>query len=111
MLFTSKNEDGVPAWELVLAGEKTVTRRLKPMAVGKEFAVQPGRGRKSVCRARVVSCVPHRQWVADKGFCFDARIAGEAELEGFRTYAGLLAWFKEHKIYVSKTFRIEFEKL
>jgi hypothetical protein len=57
----------------VMAGEKSVTRRLcsdNPQSPwwreqciyveGKEFAVQPGRGKPSIGRARVVSCERQR---------------------------------------------------
>lgn len=39
-------------YERVLSGEKTQTRRLRPprVAVGRSYAVQPGRGKKSVGR-------------------------------------------------------------
>ena len=56
MIFCAKNEDGIPTWKLVLAGEKIVTRRMKPMQIGKTFAVCPGRGKKAVCRAEVTDC-------------------------------------------------------
>ena len=46
MIFCSKNEDGIPAWQLVLNGQKDVTRRTKPLPIGRIFAVQPGRGKK-----------------------------------------------------------------
>jgi len=45
MIFIAKNEDDIPTWKLALEGKKRVTRRMTPLAVGKEFAIQPGRGK------------------------------------------------------------------
>jgi len=49
MIFSSKNEAGEPAYELIARGVKTVTRRLKPKRVGSIMAVQPARATKAVC--------------------------------------------------------------
>jgi hypothetical protein len=64
MIFVSKDEFGVPAWKKILDGSKTATRRLKPLMVGTDFAVQPGRGVKAVCRAAVTTCVTPPDWLA-----------------------------------------------
>ena len=57
MIFAAKNEKGEPTWRLAKERRKRVTSRVKPLEVGKTFAIQPGRGKKAVCRARVVSCI------------------------------------------------------
>ena len=114
MIFASVNEDGVPAWKQVLSRVKTVTRRLKPLAVGKEFAVQPGRGKKSVCRAVVVSCLRHDTWRKQMLYRANTRVwsdilLDEARLEGFVSYNGLLDWLESKNVDADKTYRIEFE--
>ena len=143
MIFGSKDEQGVPAYELVASGEKTVTRRLKPKKVGSIIAVQPARATKSVCkcghlhedhhyendyscpikyyeplRVRVTSCEKHLAWLTrmEKDSLdneFDEFDEGdlEARHEGFNSWAGLLAWFKEHNIDINATYRIQFEKV
>ncbi len=56
MIFISKNETGIPAWQLVMDGKKTVTRRLKPQPIGSIRAVQPGRGKKAIGYIKITSC-------------------------------------------------------
>lgn len=111
LIFASKNEKGESAWRLVLEGRKVVTRRLKPLAVGREFAVQPGRGKKSVCRARVVSCVQHDAWLRWNMECLylPFSLEDEAALEGFLSWRGLLSWLAAKGIAVEDTYRIKFE--
>ena len=109
MIFASVNEQNQPAWKLVLERRKTVTRRLKPLPVGSVFAVQPGRGMKAVCRARVKSCVRHSEWRHKYQGSMLEKF--EARHEGFSSWAGLVAWFEAHKIDINKTQRIEFEKV
>lgn len=104
MIFASVNEGGVPAWKLVLQGKKTVTRRLKPLEVGKVFAIQPGRGKKAVAWARVVSCISQEKWLWDY-----PKFEDDAVKEGFKTWYGVRKWFKQHELDVEKTYRIEFE--
>lgn len=114
-IFCSKNEAGIPAWQLVLEGKKKVTRRLKPMKVGKEFAVQPNRGKKAVCRARVsMDCISHSDWYEFweahlDSPAFKQKLEEEAHLEGFESWDGLLAWFEKKGIDINQTYRIEFE--
>jgi hypothetical protein len=118
MIFVSKDENGVPAWKKILDGSKTVTRRLKPLTVGTDFAVQPGRGVKAVCRATVTSCVLHTKWYSrevapleiDIRACEKAMLS-EAKKEGFETEGGWLSWYPAHDIDFNKTFRIEFRKV
>ncbi|MFA6329932.1 MAG: hypothetical protein WCX64_04605 [Candidatus Micrarchaeia archaeon] len=140
MIFVSLDEFGVPAWKKILDGSKTATRRLKPLMVGTDFAVQPGRGVKAVCRAVVTTCVTHGEWYAMEiapltskrerfaysvtGFVsdhFPVRYEGtaaketamlsEAKEEGFETVEGWLAWYPAHGIDINRTYRIGFEKI
>lgn len=112
MIFFAKNEKGVPTWELVLTKEKTVTSRVNPMAVNKMFAVQPGRGKKSVCRAKVVSCIKRLDHynMALRQTDFDSFLwkQKEAELEGFESWDGLMRYFHEHKVNFMDLYRVEF---
>lgn len=115
MIFCAKNEDGVPTWKLVLEGKKTVTRRLKPMSTGKEFAIQPGRGKKAVAKGKVIDCKNHIDWclelanksIEDGENYLDTQ--KEAEREGFNSWIGLFIWLREHRINIDDTYRIEFE--
>ena len=114
MIFIAKNEDGIPSWQLVLNGMKTVTRRLSPMPVGKVFAVQPGRGKKAVCYAKVVSCMDCDDWysqeIADKGN--EHLLDQEAFKEGFKTWEGLYSWLVgKYGEDLPMFYRIEFEKI
>ena len=109
MIFASQNERGELAADLVMARRKTVTRRSKPVAVGKVLAVQPGRGKKGIGHIRVVSCMTHLVWVAPVNNGRTDMFAKEAKKEGFITWGGLLLWFHIHKIKIEDTFRIEFE--
>jgi hypothetical protein len=122
VIFCAKNEDGVPTWKLVLEGKKTITRRLKPMSIGKEFAIQPGRGKKAVARGKVIDCWNSKvhedyffiglEYITQKKKVEADRLAYcdvEAALEGFKTWQGLRNWFFKHKININDTYRIEFK--
>lgn len=114
MIFCSRNEDGEPAWKLIIDGRKTVTGRLKPIAVGKILAVQPNRAKKAVCKIKVISCIPETDWIFSmKGLNLlsELTLLNEANLEGFDTWDGLIAWFSNHKplIRLDDTYRIVFE--
>jgi len=120
MIFCAKNEEGIPTWQLVLKGKKTVTRRLKPMPIGKEFAIQPGRGKKAVARGKVISCWESKifrdiayevlglrnKYSPEISEKFHQR---EAVKEGFESIEGLLSWFFDKGININDTYRIEFE--
>ena len=109
MIFIAKNEKGTPTWKLALQGKKKVTRRMKPLPVGKEFAVQPGRGKFAVCRGRVVSCVNSLDhWHGHKGDICSYK-ESEAHLEGFISWDGLMQFFGKNKIQFVDTYRIEYE--
>ncbi|HUS99626.1 MAG TPA: hypothetical protein VMY59_04820 [Candidatus Thermoplasmatota archaeon] len=135
MIFISKNEKGEPAWRLIQEGRKRVTRRLKPVTVGKILAVQPGRGKKAVGYIRVLSCINSFGHFNESIFilnpimhrCFNMFIhcscptsefssaildrwkQSEATEEGFESWDGLMQWLMNHKIQIHRTFRIEFE--
>jgi len=125
MIFCSRNEDGIEKWRMVVEDIRIdpkvpicVTRRLKPIPVGKDVALQPGRGKKAIGRIRVKSCQSHARWsnvVTPKPPLpmteFERLLDEEAHREGFRSWDGLLKWFKDHKISILDTFRIEFELL
>lgn len=113
MIFCSKNEKGELAWRLVLDGRKTVTRRLKPLVVGKVVAVQPGRGKKAAGYIRVISCVKHKDWyerMVENAELGAAAIVcrDEACKEGFGSWMSLCSWLIGKNIDIFKTFRIEF---
>ena len=117
MIFSSKNEDGVPKWKQVLDGTATVTRRLKPVKVGRVYAVQPNRCKKAVCYIRIKSCVKHSEWFENicntVGFSSIKKqfnvLQKESKLEGFGDWSFLLDFFENKKIEISDTYRIEFE--
>jgi len=119
MIFCSINERGEDAWYLVINGRKTVTRRLKPVEVGKVFAVQPNRGRKAVGYIKVRSCMLHQTWLRayvpggnywTEGDALAKKIMDdEAKREGFLGYQGFRAWLYSHGIDILKTYRISFE--
>lgn len=117
MIFIAKNEEGIPSWKLIQLNQKTVTRRLKPLYCGKEFAVQPGRGKLAICRAEVTDCIPHQKWMIKNSlFLTEPNDAvqilnNEAHKEGFGSWAGLMNWFKERGINIDDTYRIEFKIL
>jgi hypothetical protein len=62
MIFSSRNEAGELASDLVMAGRKTVTRRIRPHPVGAVRAVQPGRTKKGVGFIKILSCVDDEKW-------------------------------------------------
>jgi len=120
MIFIAKNEKGEPSWKLILEDKKTVTRRVKPLPVGKDFAVCPGRGKFAVCRCKVVSCIPHRDWL--KSLHVASNTGGyvvygipffdkEARKEGFEKWFSLVKFFNERDQDIESMFRIEFKKL
>lgn len=117
MIFIAKNEEGIPSWKLIQLGRKTVTRRIKPLAVGKDFAICPGRGKLAICRAEVTDCIPHQKWIIKKSFFltepYDAVqiLNNEAHKEGFGSWVALLNWFKDKGINIDDTYRIEFKVL
>lgn len=117
MIFVAKNEKGILSWKLIQLNQKTVTRRLKPLSVGKDFAIQPGRGKFAICRGMVTSCIPHKSWIIKNSkFITEPNDAiqilnNEAHKEGFGSWEALMKWFKEKGINIKDTYRIEFKIL
>ncbi len=114
MIFVAKNEKGEPTWKLALEGKKTVTRRLKPLPIGKEFAIQPGRGKFAICRARVISCVNSHRHLLLTANGKDSDInwmKQEAKKEGFSSWKTVVDFFKDKNIDWLDTFRIEFKTI
>ena len=114
MIFCSKDEEGTPKWLKILEMKPTdvmVTRRLKPMVVGKTYAVCPNRGKKQVCRIKCLSVIRHPDWLSsfDSAEYFGYALVVETKLEGFNSVPNWFAWYKEHKIDINKTWRCEFE--
>jgi len=115
MIFIAKNEDDIPSWKLIQLGQKTVTRRIKPMSIGKEFAIQPGRGKFAICRAKVTSCMYHQYWKTKNArFITEPNDAvkildNEAHKEGFNSWQGLIRWFVKRGIDINQLYRIEFK--
>ena len=112
MIFIAKNEDGIPTWKLAQNGIKTVTRRLNPLPVGKEFAIQPGRGKFAVCRARVITCCLSMDHFHKFGYGTSSLLdykESEAHLEGFRSWDALMQFFQKKQIQFMDTYRIEYE--
>lgn len=111
MIFIAKNEDDIPSWKLVLDSKKTVTRRLKPVIIGKSIAVCPGRGKHAICRILPFACEPSISHY--KRTCPVDKIKQwkqmEAKLEGFNSWDGLMRFFQDKQIQFNDTFRIEFE--
>lgn len=58
MIFTPENADKV------MKGRKTQTRRVKSgnYVVGKDYAVCPGRGKKSIGRIKILRKWEHKLW-------------------------------------------------
>lgn len=136
MIFSAKNEKGVPTWKLVITDQKTVTRRLKPEPVGAIRSVQPGRCKKSVCKIRILRCETHDEAAdrlskegVEKHMKRRVRLNSlgdflslisnialeswdeEAKREGFSSHMYLWSWFYIHKIEIKDTYRIEFERI
>jgi len=105
MIFISKNENGEPAWQLVLEGRKTVTRRANPQPVGSMRAVCPGRGKKALGYIQILKCDLHM--VCD--YPTPESKQAEAEKEGFKGWEGLLEWFRTHGGWPLCCYRIEFK--
>lgn len=119
MIFSSRNEDGELASDLVLAGRKTVTRRVRPQPVGAIRAVQPGRAKKGVGFIKILSCVDDEVWKDNLNStnlpsdCFKKTkiLEDEAHREGFKTWEGLWTWIYAHvkQWPLPVLYRIEFE--
>lgn len=107
MIFISKNEDGIPAYELIMRGEKTVTRRKKPQPVGAIRAVQPGRGKRAICYIKITSC-KEDSMLTNEAMYQSWELDSEAKKEGFNDWNGLVGWFCRHGGIPQPCYRIEF---
>lgn len=91
--------------EKVLSGEKTVTRRrTSRYVVGREYAVQPGRGKKHVAHVKVLG--------VREGRLLEVTRKGEPRREGFRDYGYFFGYWRELHgpiDYQETVTRIEFE--
>lgn len=116
MIFASVNEKGERKVDKILAMKPKdimVTSRIMPIEVGKVVAVQPGRGKKSVCKIMVVSCEHRgdhflRTW--NRGIARHWGIT-EANLEGFVSWKGFAMWLLSHGFCWTDLYRISFVKL
>jgi len=120
MIFCAKNEEGTPTWKLIQDGTKTVTRRIKPISVGKVLAVQPGRAKKAVGYIKVISCEHSGVWLERmfrewcSGSCRDCKkrmnkgLQTEAHKEGFDHWCNLVNYFIMHETRIDDTYRVEF---
>ena len=119
MIFAVKNEDGISTCDLVLQGKKTVTRRLKGgriYEVGKDYAVQPSRAKKSVARIIIISSMSQIYWCNKfiDNLSIDERkvaLEKEAKKEGFGSWKALVEYFWKNKIITSELVRYEFKLL
>jgi hypothetical protein len=118
MIFSSVNEDGIPAWKLVMEGKKTVTRRLRPQPVGAVRAVQPKRCAGGLGFIKIVDCSKHTFWDEINKFSelepnrdvyYREALEREANREGFKTWDGLLSALDKFKADINDTYRIEFK--
>lgn len=117
MIFVAKNEDGEPTWKLIQEKKKTVTRRPDGKMIyklGKDYAIQPGRGKFAICRAKVVSCMLHGEWVDT--FWYNSKFIEvvkifdeEAKKEGFQKWINLYNWLTKKGLQLKDLHRIEFE--
>lgn len=112
MIFIAKNEAGTPTWKLAKEHRKTVTSRVKQITEGKTFAIQPGRGKPSICRGKVIFCIRrldhYHLALIQPGFDLFLWRQKEAELEGFLSWDGLMRYFEQHHINFMDLYRIEF---
>ena len=119
MIFGAKNEDGISTCDLVLQKKKTVTRRLMSGRIYEEdrdYAVQPSRTSKSVGRIKIISSVPHNDWMDDKINHLSKEeqkraLNIEAKKEGFNSWSSLVKYFIDNKIEPYRIIRYEFELL
>lgn len=118
MIFIAKNEDGKATYDLVLSKDKIVTRRKlggRIYVVGKDYAVQRGRGKKQEGRIVILSRMSHLDWIRKESGTGLISVIGlpllnkEAKREGFNSWKGLLDYLKKHNLHINDTIRYEFE--
>lgn len=106
MIFASKNEDGIPAWKMVLDGTKTVTRRTTPQPVGAVRAIQAKRTGKAIGQIKILSCQDDEEWCDEH---IPKEYKEEAAREGFKKWENLWGWLKAHNKKNLPLYRIAFE--
>lgn len=120
MIYCSRNEDGILKADWIASlpiGATWVTRREKSKPVGANLSVCPGRGKFSIARGEVISCIPHVDWVKTMPDLFNGVYVNripwdcEAEQEGFHSVESWTQWYPAHKIDIEKTFRLEMKKV
>lgn len=119
MIFSAKNEENKPTCDLVLSGDKDVTRRPdtgRMYRLGEQYAVQRGRGKPGEGQIMILSIFYHYEWV-DKNLRgksandINRILQREAEHEGFLSWKGLLDYMAKHKININDTIRYRFKLL
>jgi len=117
MIFAARNEKDELTCDLVLSGDKIVTRRPgvgRIYKVGKDYAVQRGRGKCSEGRIQILSRIYHYEWVqktlkdlsADE---INQVLQEEAEREGFKSWKGLLDYLAKNNTDINNVIRYEFK--
>lgn len=117
MIFAAKNTQGENTFDLVLQGDKKVTRRKiigRLYKVGQIYSIQPSRGAKSVGNIIIVSAIQHIDWVhknlVDRSASAINRILQrEAELEGFHSWKNLLDYMARNHVDINNTVRYKFK--
>lgn len=117
MIFGAKNENGKSTFELVLEKRKTVTRRNsegRTYFIGKDYAVQYGRGKTSAGRIKIISSQSHYDWWKNNIERLSEKerneaLNNEAHKEGFNSWDGLIKYFIKNNIHMLTLTRYEFE--
>lgn len=119
MIFGAKNERGISTCNLVLSGQKIVTRRLltgRLYRVGYTYSVQRGRGTKAEGQIIIVSAMKHIDWVhktlvGRSADTINRVLQREAEAEGFMSWKGLLDYMAKNNIDINNTIKYRFKLL
>lgn len=117
MIFNARNGKGVSTCDLVLSGEKKVTRRRlfgRLYHVGQIYSIQPNRGSKSLGYIIIVSAIRHIDWVHKTLEDRPARsinriLQREAELEGFSSWKNFLDYIAKNNVDLNNTIRYRFK--
>jgi len=119
MIFGAHNEKDESTCDLVLSGNKIVTRRPdmgRMYRLGETYAIQRGRGKPSEGRIMIVSIFYHSEWIQNNLRGRNANdinriLKHEAKQEGFLSWKGLLDYMAKHKIDINNTIRYRFKLL
>lgn len=117
MIFGARNEKNESTCDLVLSGDKIVTRRSdtgRIYRVGGVYAVQRGRGKPGEGQIMIISLFHHNEWVQknliERSTSDINRILQrEAEREGFYSWKELLDYLTKHNIDMNNTIRYRFK--